>query len=327
LPELDAGADRAPLLDRLTEEHDNLRTALAWAHEFGSAELELRLTASLRLFWTLRGHLGEARAWLTAALAREADQPPEARANALHTARVVAFIQGDLAETERVASESLALCREHGDEVAVGRALSRLGVVHATREDFGRAVELYEEAAAILRERGDSLGLGLVLNNLGDAAVKHGDFDRAGELLEEAAGLQESVGDANGRSRTLHTWGTALTLQGETDRAAAILDESLALAAEIRFPELIGYCLAVLGQVDLLVGRPERATRRLAAAGATFERIGAQMQPFDRGLYEAAVAEARKALGDEAFAAAWTEAEQLDLEQAVAEARLAVDAG
>ena len=81
-----------------------------------------------------------------------------------------------------------------------------------------------------------------------------------------------------------------------------------------------GYCLDGLGQVDLLLGRPERATQRLAGAGATFERIGAQMQPFDRRLYEAAVADARKALGEDAFAVAWAAGRRLDLEQAVAEA-------
>ncbi|HEY1366163.1 MAG TPA: BTAD domain-containing putative transcriptional regulator [Gaiellaceae bacterium] len=324
--ELDGGGERAPLLDRLTEEHDNLRTALAWAHESGSAELELRLAASPRLFWELRGHLGEGRAWLAAALAREDDQPPEARAKAAHIAGVLAYLQGDLDETERLASESLAIYRKLGDDVAVGRALSRLGVVAGTRGDFGRAVELYEAAAAMLRERGDSPGLAVVLNNLGDAALKHGEFDRAAELLQEAAELQRSAGDANGRSRTLLTFGTALTLQGETEQAAATLEESLALAAEIRYPELIGYCLAGLGQVDLLLGLPERATRRLAAADAAFARIGAQMQPFERELYEAAVADARRALGDDAFAVAWAGGERLELEQAVAEARLAADA-
>src|SRR5262249_20907529 len=157
----DDGGARAPLLDRLTEEHDNLRTALAWAHESGTADVELRLAASLRLFWNLRGHLGEGRDWLPSALARRDGQPPGAGAKAAHTAGVLAYLQGDLDETERLATESLVLYRELGDEVAVGRALGRLGVVAGTREDWGRAIELYEEAATILREHGDSLGLAL----------------------------------------------------------------------------------------------------------------------------------------------------------------------
>jgi non-specific serine/threonine protein kinase len=319
--DLDDGGERAPLLDRLTEEHDNLRTALGWAHEAGTPELALRLAASLRLFWNLRGHLGEGRTWLAGALARGADAPPEARAKAAHTAGVLAYLQGDLDETERLAAESLELYRALGDEVAVGRALSRLGVVAGTRDDFTRAVALYEEAAAILRAHGDALGLALALGNLGDAALKHGEFERAGELLTEAADLQRSIGDVNGRSLTLFTFGTALTLQGDAERAAAVIREALGLAAEIGYPEVIGYCLAGLGKVDVLLGLPERATRRLAAAYATFERIGAQMQPYEGGIYDEAIAEARRTLGEAAFADAWAEGGRLEIEAAVAEAR------
>ncbi len=58
----------APLA-QLELEHDNLRTAIAWAHAAGRSDLELRLVGSLGWFWHARGHHREGVAALDAALA------------------------------------------------------------------------------------------------------------------------------------------------------------------------------------------------------------------------------------------------------------------
>lgn len=77
------GADQARWLDRLEDDHDNLRAALDW-HQApeGDADAGLRLAANLVRFWQVRGHLTEGRAIFAALLARPGADA-EARAEAL----------------------------------------------------------------------------------------------------------------------------------------------------------------------------------------------------------------------------------------------------
>ena len=65
------GAEDAAWLDRLEQEHDNMRAALSWAIEHEEAELALRVGGALRWFWYMEGYYGEGRRWLEAALGKD----------------------------------------------------------------------------------------------------------------------------------------------------------------------------------------------------------------------------------------------------------------
>jgi hypothetical protein len=68
------------------------------------------------------------------------------------------------------------------------------------------------------------------------------------------------------------------------------------------------------------MGSLERAAWLCGAAGGLRTAIGAPLPPAERALYERAVADARAALGDDAFAVAWAHGHALSLERAIAEA-------
>jgi DNA-binding CsgD family transcriptional regulator len=92
-----------------------------------------------------------------------------------------------------------------------------------------------------------------------------------------------------------------------------------------------------LGAVEILTGlarlvakkeQPEAAVRLFAVGEAVQRRVGLTLAPALRAKNERALAAARGALGEEAFAAAWASGGSLPLEQAVAEAHtVALDAG
>ncbi|WP_063829486.1 ATP-binding protein [Streptomyces violens] len=63
------GPEQRHWLDRLEQEHDNLRTALRRAIAARDEHEALCLVLSLQWFWTLRDHRGDARTWSTAAAA------------------------------------------------------------------------------------------------------------------------------------------------------------------------------------------------------------------------------------------------------------------
>src|SRR4029078_12115506 len=59
-----SGAEQVAWLNRLEQEHDNLRAALRWCIEHGKAAPGLRLGGALWRFWRTRGHLTEGRSCL-----------------------------------------------------------------------------------------------------------------------------------------------------------------------------------------------------------------------------------------------------------------------
>jgi hypothetical protein len=119
---------RRAALDRLDDEHDNLRAVLAWykAEETG-AEAGLRLTGALWRFWDVRGHSREGREHLREALARDtASRPTAARAKALNSAGRLAWDQGDFVALRAYHEESLSLWREIGDRKGIADSLNEL---------------------------------------------------------------------------------------------------------------------------------------------------------------------------------------------------------
>ena len=325
------GPEQAAWVARLEREHDNLRAALAWVREEGTARgvLGLRLAAALWRFWYLRGHLSEGRRWLegllTTAAAPAGDQDAAwatARAAALQGAGALAYAQGDYAQATRWLQESLALCRAWDDTRGSAAALNRLGLVAAAHGAYARAIPLYEESLALKREMGETRGIALTLDNLGKVAHAQGDYERATALYEESLVLLRELGDTRGIATCLHNLGMVAQDQGTYARAAVLQGESLALRSALDDRRGIAVCLEGLAQVSAALAgaarNPWRAALLLAAAGAVRAAIGAPLPPAGHARVEATRAHLRAALGPETFAAACAAGEALALTEAVA---------
>src|SRR5262249_21220986 len=88
-------------IDRLEEEHGNLRADMDWLIASGDATAALELASSMGDFWRMHNHYAEGRSLITRALALP--RPPEAappppRARALATLGVLATHQGDFSQ-------------------------------------------------------------------------------------------------------------------------------------------------------------------------------------------------------------------------------------
>jgi DNA-binding NarL/FixJ family response regulator len=84
------------------------------------------------------------------------------------------------------------------------------------------------------------------------------------------------------------------------------------------FQELIAESLEGLATLETAQEWPGRAARLWGAAEALREAIGVPIYPVYRDSYERAVAQARAALGKQAFRAAWAEGRLMTPEQALA---------
>src|SRR5262249_31956911 len=141
-------------LDRLEQEHDNLRAAIDWFAATGETESCQRLVGALGDFWGIRGHLAEA--WRRMQSALEADErPTQARARALMEAAGTALGRGDDAAVRRLAEDALALYRSLEDDWGAAGSLFLLGHAAADEGEFEAASTLAERSVRLFREVGD----------------------------------------------------------------------------------------------------------------------------------------------------------------------------
>src|SRR3712207_3262605 len=101
------GPDQVVWLDRLEQEHDNLRATLTWLLQRRDLSRTSRLGFSLWLFWWMRGHFSEGRRWMEQALAY--DPTPVDRGWVLLVMGILAYGQGDHEAAPPAIEESLAL--------------------------------------------------------------------------------------------------------------------------------------------------------------------------------------------------------------------------
>ena len=318
-PEL-RGPRQAEWLGRLETEHDNFRAALSWLIEGGGAELALRMSAGLRLFWYTRGYLSEGRRWLEDAVARSGPTADPVRAKALTGAGWLVAYQGEYRAARALIEQGLAIYRESGDKEGIASCLVALGYVAVTgqRDDVPLAALLDEARGIRPRLENECTVADLILLE-GAGAMRERDLERAVTLHEESLALFRKTGDAQGMGRCLRNLAGLAAIQSDYERASALLRENLRVAREPSYTLLIQFSFFGLGVVAASLGKPTRAARLWGAAQALNEALGTKITPFVRSLsdYEARVAVARSQLGEEAFAAAWEEGRTMGFEQAI----------
>src|SRR5215210_1416258 len=272
------GAEQLEWLDRLQEEHDNIRAALGWSLERGKAEAGLRIAGALTRFWYVRGHLSEGRRWLEEGLAKaDSDEmAPSVRAKALVGLGLVADSQeGDYEKAAGLYEEGLAMYRELGDQEGIANCLHHMAVmVGYIRGDHEWAAALLEESLGIYRELGDEHGIASLLNALGMVAGVQGDLARSATLFEEALTASREAGDAAGVARGLCNLSYTVLLLGDQERAMTLAEEALERSREQGNMLFTFVALNNLGLAAREQGDYERAAAALREALALGWEIG-----------------------------------------------------
>lgn len=263
-----SGAEQARWMDRLEDEHDNLRAALAWGLEqHEDPSLSLRLAGTLAKFWKLRGYWSEGRGYLTAALARSGgDTALSARASALYGAGEFAGSQGDAEAALELLQEGLGLYEALEDRYGVGMALNALGLVASGHGEYVKARSLWEQALQINRSLGARTDQAINLGNLGAAAHAMGDYVNATRLYEEALALNRQLGDPAGQAICLHSLGGIAYAQGRPERTIVLMEQALEINQLIGNRSDQAWNLNMLASIAMDQGDAALAEARLAQA-------------------------------------------------------------
>jgi non-specific serine/threonine protein kinase len=320
------GAESQLFLDRLEEEHANLRVALEWALQPSRRDdAALRLSGALAWFWWVRSHLEDGRRWLARAL-DETSGSPTARMKALYGEAHIAHHQRDAPTARRRLEESLALARELGDRWAESWVLHLLGRVAYYDDDTVTARSLGEESLALAEDVGDGWLIAWALHLLGLAAHIAADYPTSRDYYTRSLAIRRELGFQEGISTLTHLLGLVAVREGDLGRARTLFREGLAAARGVHGPWGMAMPLAAFAYLAAAFGQPLRAVRLGATAGAICEAYQSPLIPLFEPLLNQALDVAREALDDDAYAAAWAEGRAMALDESIAEA-FAVEAG
>jgi non-specific serine/threonine protein kinase len=260
------GAEQLTWFARLDDEHDNLRSALAWSLDEDPA-MGLRLAGSLWPYWWLRSYYVEGERWLDSLLART-PAPTLPRAKALVGAGVLARSQARKPRARVCLEEGLPLCRALGDRRLLALALRELGYLLPEVGGLNQGRALLDEALALAEADGDKRGLGLTLSMLSMTTALGGDYARARDLGEASLLALRQVGDRWMTGRALDRQGLVALIEGDCLRAQTLWEEALSIAQAVGVPNMMAVLRVRLGWAALWQGDADRAEAHYAAAHA-----------------------------------------------------------
>jgi predicted ATPase len=333
---------RRDRLERLALDRGNIRLAFEWLLRGGAAEDALRVAVAFARALPWDAYTHELRGWFADALAALPDRPTPRRAVGLYWDGRLALSQAEFVAAEdrlqaaltaarevgeaaieaaalgalgRCAAltgkpdatarceEALAAARSTGEPGLIGDALMFLAGACERSRDWGRAGELAAEALEPYRAVGNPYGVAAALAELGWYDLVHGRLDEADEHLSEAAELRRRHGDDRRLVEPLIDAAWVALARCTADRARHQFLECLSLAQHVDDRFIIAEALAGLSAVAAQEACWEDAARLAGAAAAVQEQTGAPPWESVADMHERQLAEAREALGADAFGA------------------------
>jgi predicted ATPase/serine/threonine protein kinase/DNA-binding CsgD family transcriptional regulator len=279
------GPQQAAWLERLEQEHDNLRAALDWSlQQDGDTnetqrrmEIALRLAGALRRFWQMHGHLNEGQTFTEKTLSASEGilVSAQARAKALIAAGTLASIQNDYDRTEAYCRESLLLFRELGDQQGTALSLFLLSVVPMMKGDNVAARSLAEEALALFREMGDKERVAWSLSTLGLLDTQEEKYASARARYEESLAIHRELSNKRGIAASLLRLAQLLFVsQGDQAALRSLLEEGLALNNELGEKEGIANVHSLSAQLAFRRGDISSARSQIEKSILLYREIG-----------------------------------------------------
>ena len=275
-PTLAGGPQQAHWLQRLEEEHDNLRAALAFSlSDPGLLETALSMCGALYLFWVHHGHHREGYRWCEAANARnEGRTASTAGAKALLGAGTLGTYIGDQVAAHAALERALRMSRETRDRRLEARVLNNFATAAFNRRNFAEAQALLEDAVIVNRELGNQTHEIINLINLGNAANSLGNFAAAATSLERALMLSREAGLRVLESDALGLLAMGAQSRGDFATAHAQAEMAVAIDREMGVRGHEAQKLLRLASIGIARGDPATACARLAEALAIDSELG-----------------------------------------------------
>jgi tetratricopeptide (TPR) repeat protein len=299
------GPDQMEWYQRLTDERDNLRVALAHAAGTGTsaADLEAGLLISAKLvdYWVASDYR-EVLRWSTEFIQNPASQNlPLARAKALMTQGWLLWSMQQFETISFIAEECLEVFRSYGDQIGEYDALILMGNMQHYAGGIEQRAEFAQRALALARSMRDDLRQAFALFVLG---WDRRDPQQARQHLEEAVVLFRQGGDWRFLAQALGVLGLTTLSNGDLASAEEFLDEAYEVNQRTN-QSAMEYVLTGKGILCMLRGEYGQARLYLQRNIDNLEKMGNRVGVLwgrarlgDVALREGSVAEAYQVLVD-----------------------------
>jgi len=244
-------------MDRLEDEHDNLRAALEWSQceECGQDLLKLgmRIATSVSLFWLVRGHWSEAWNWMCKLLesANARDMHDPAKTQLLYAAGFIVKSLGDILKAKELFEQATREARSQQDQSSHAYALLGLGEVTSNQHAMNEAEKYIEQSMLIFRGLDDKVGMMLAFADKGNIATDRQGYDKAREYYNENLKLCRELGHKLGVAGTLLALGQIETYFGDKEKGRKFVEESLSIYRVSKDKSGIAGALSAIGLVEL----------------------------------------------------------------------------
>jgi tetratricopeptide (TPR) repeat protein len=163
---------------------------------------------------------------MSLALARDLEDRKE-QAASLYQLGYIAANQGEASAGRKLYEESLALFRTVGDKVGQARVLAQLGYMSSGIGEDGAAFT--EQSVALCREVGDQPNIALRLKSLATLRYRKCDYADARHLIEETLAIQRRLELKYDLVESLDVYGQVAFRLGDPVLARTSYQESIAL--------------------------------------------------------------------------------------------------
>ena len=298
------GLAQVEWLDRVREDLESYRGALAWLLERGRATEAAEISGALLFFWLIRGHTVEGLRWYEGVLA----QPrltAAAESRALLGAGVMRYAQGALQSARTGLWRARASAAGAGAPDIVAQAEGMLGHVEHAAGNIDASREWFTHSHETFRTLGIAWGTGHGLTGLARVAIAAGDVRGAEGLLADAVAELRDAGPWF-LSLTRNLRALVAIRGGNADEAVSWVHDNLTALRDLGDKFVFVYALVPLSAAAALKGDDAWVARIVGLRDAVMESTGAVV--VDRSthdLRESGERTARARLGAEGWAAAY----------------------
>ncbi|MBM3137415.1 MAG: tetratricopeptide repeat protein, partial [Chloroflexi bacterium] len=255
-PELWRG-EQVRWMDRLEQEHDNLRVALEWSlcGECGPDLLipGMRIAGAISLFWLVRGHWSEAWTWMRRLMENNdaVDLHDPVKTRLLYAAGFIVESLGDIHKSKKLFEQAVQEARTQQDTSGHAYALLGLGEIAINEHSVEEAEKLIEQSLLIFKSLDDKVGMLLAYTDKGKIAADSQGYDMAREYFNENLKICRELGHQLGVAGTLLALGQIETHFGDKDKGRKLVEESLSIYRVSKDKSGIAGALSAIGLSEL----------------------------------------------------------------------------